>query len=122
MVKLVLASASIMLGTAACASTAPPPPLPSVWSANYAVTFDAMVGCLSAKPAGAFAVSPPEFFQEGVAVIAFTPANTPQAGSAYTVRRAGRGSAVSWRRPGSVGGLDWLDGEARSRADRCANA
>ena len=27
---------------------------------------------------------------------------------------AGSGSQVIWRRPGNVGGLDWLDGEARS--------
>jgi hypothetical protein len=121
MVKVGLASVSIMLGVAACGSTAPPP-LPPVWSANYPVPFDAMVRCLAAKPAGAFAVSPPDLPQDGVAVIAFTPTNTPQAGSTYTVRQAGSSSQVIWRRPGNVGGLDWLDGEARSRADRCANA
>lgn len=121
MVKVILASASIALGAAACTSTAPPP-LPPVWSANYAVPFDAMVSCLSAKPTGAFAVSAPDLPQDGVAVIAFTPANTPQAGSAYTIRQTGSSSQVIWRRPGNVGGLDWLDGEARSRADRCANS
>jgi hypothetical protein len=121
MVRVILASVSIALGAAACAGTQPPP-LPPVWSASYAVPFEAMVGCLSAKPAGAFAVSPPDRPQDGVAVIAFTPANTPQAGSEYTVRKAGSGSQVNWRRPGNVGGLDWLDGEARTRADRCANS
>ncbi len=105
MVKVILASVSIALGAAACSSTAPPP-LPPVWSANYAVPFDAMVSCLSAKPAGAFAVSAPDL----------------PAGSAYTVRQAGSSSQVIWRRPGNVGGLDWLDGEARSRADRCGNS
>jgi hypothetical protein len=121
MVKVILASVSIGLGAAACSSTAPPP-LPPVWSANYAVPFDAMVSCLSAKPAGAFAVSAPDLPQDGVAVIAFTPANTPQAGSAYTIRQTGSSSQVIWRRPGNVGGLDWLDNEARSRADRCGNS
>ena len=58
---------------------------------------------------------------EDVAVIAFTPANS-QAGSTYTVRKAGSGSQVIWRRPGNVGGLDWLDGEAHTRADRCGNS
>jgi hypothetical protein len=120
MVKVVLAAVSIMLGVAACGSSAPPP-LPPVWSANYAVPFDAMVGCLAAKPAGSFVVSTPELPQDGVAVIAFTPANS-QAGSTYTVRKAGSGSQVIWRRPGNVGGLDWLDGEARTRADRCGNS
>lgn len=119
--KVVLASVSMALGAAAC-SSATPPPLPPVWSASYEVPFDAMVACLSAKPAGAFTVSPPEFFQDGVMTISFTPANTPQAGSSYTVRRAGNGAQVNWRRPGNVGGLDWLDDEARTRADRCANA
>ena len=120
MVKVVLAAVSLMLGVAACSGTAPPP-LPPVWSANYAVPFDAMVGCLAAKPAGAFLVSAPDLPQDGVAVISFTPANT-QAGSTYTVRKSGSGSQVIWRRPGNVGGLDWLDGEARTRADRCGNS
>ena len=52
--------------------------------------------------------------------ISFTPAKTPQADSAYTLRRTANGTQVIWRRPGNVGGLDWLDNEARSRADRCA--
>jgi hypothetical protein len=120
MAKVILASVSIALGAAACSGTAPPP-LPPVWSAGYPVPFDAMVGCLSAKPAGAFLVSAPDLPQDGVAVISFTPANA-QAGSTYTVRKTGSGSQVIWRRPGNVGGLDWLDGEARTRADRCGNS
>jgi hypothetical protein len=110
MVKVILASVSIALGAAACSGTAPPP-----------LPFDAMVSCLSAKPAGAFLVSAPDLPQDGVAVISFTPANA-QAGSTYTVRKTGSGSQVIWRRPGNVGGLDWLDGEARTRADRCGNS
>jgi hypothetical protein len=121
MMKVVLSSVSVLLGAAACSSSGPPP-LPPVWSANYAVPFPAMVSCLAAKPAGAFAVSPPDLPQDGVAVISFTPSNTPQAGSAYTVRQSGSSSQVIWRRPGNVGGLDWLDNEARSRADRCGNS
>jgi hypothetical protein len=120
MVKVILASVSIVLGAAACSSSAPPP-LPPVWSANYSVPFDAMVSCLAAKPTGAYVVSAPDLPQDGVAVISFAPANT-QAGSTYTVRKSGSGSQVIWRRPGNVGGLDWLDGEARSRADRCGNS
>jgi hypothetical protein len=117
-VKHVLACASLAL--ASCGGPATPPPLPPVWSASYDVPFDVMVKCLSVKPAGAFAVSKPEFFQEGVTRIAFTPAKTPQVDSAYTLRSSANGTVVIWRRPGSVGGLDWLDNEARSRADRCA--
>ncbi|MEA2852880.1 MAG: hypothetical protein QOE02_2899 [Rhodospirillaceae bacterium] len=121
MVKVVLAAVSIMLAAAACSSSTAPPPLPPVWSASYAVPFDAMVSCLAAKPTGSFVVSAPDLPQDGVAVIAFTPANS-QAASTFTVRKAGSGSQVIWRRPGSVGGLDWLDGEARTRADRCGNS
>ena len=120
MVKVVLGAVSIMLGVAACTGTSPPP-LPPVWSATYAVPFDAMVSCLAAKPVGAFSVSAPDLPQDGVAVIAFTPSNS-QANSTYTVRQSGSSSQVIWRRPGNIGGLDWLDGEARSRADRCGNA
>jgi hypothetical protein len=120
MVKVIPASVLIALGAAACASSGPPP-LPPVWSVGYAVPFDAMVSCLAAKPAGAFLVSAPDLPQDGVAVISFTPANT-QAGSTYTVRQTSGGSQVIWRRPGNVGGLDWLDGEARARADRCGNS
>jgi hypothetical protein len=119
MAKIVPAMVSMALGVA-CSS--PPPPLPPVWSATYDVPFDAMVSCLAAKPAGAFAVSQPEFFEDGVVTIAFTPAATPQAMSTYTVRRVGSGTQVNWRRPGSVGGPDWFDNEARSRANRCAGA
>jgi hypothetical protein len=120
-VKQAIACAALALGVAACSgASSAPPPLPPVWSANYDVPFDAMVSCLSAKPASAFTVSRPEYFQEGVTRIAFTPTKTPQAASAYTVRRAGNGTTVIWRRPGDVGGLDWLDNEARTRADRCA--
>jgi hypothetical protein len=119
-VKHVVACASLSLALAACSSTAASPPLPPIWSATYDVPFDAMVSCLSAKPTGAFAVSKPEFFQEGVTRIAFAPTKTPQVDSAYTLRRSASGTVVIWRRPGNVGGLDWLDNEARSRADRCA--
>jgi hypothetical protein len=120
MVRIGLTSVWAALAAAACSSG--PPPLPPIWSATYDVPFDAMVDCLAAKPAGAFAVSPPEFFQDGVMRISFTPAKTPEAASAYTIRRAGNRTQVIWRRPGKVGDMDSLDNEARSRADRCASA
>jgi hypothetical protein len=56
-----------------------------------------------------------------MARIVFIPANTPQARSEYVVlRMVGNVSQVSWKRFGSIRGLDWLDGEARKRADACA--
>jgi hypothetical protein len=116
-----MACTALAFGLAACSgSSSAPPPLPPVWSATYDVPFDAMVSCLSAKPSGAFAVSRPEYFQEGVTQIGFTPTKTPQAASTYTVRRAANSTTVIWRRPGNVGEMDWLDNEARSRADHCA--
>ena len=123
MVKVVLASVSIVLGAAACSSTAARQPLPPVWSASYAVPFDAMVGCLAAKPAGAFAVSAPDH-PAGRRGGHRLHAGKHAAGGLdlYRPSMAGSGSQVIWRRPGNVGGLDWLDGEARTRADRCGNS
>ena len=120
MMKAVLPSVGIALAIAGCGGSSASPPLPPVWSATYDAPFESMVNCLSAKPSGALAVSKPEFFLEGVTRIGFTPAKTPQVDAAYTLRRTANGTQVIWRRPGDVGGLDWLDTEARRRADRCA--
>ena len=94
MVKVILASVAIALGATACSGTQPPP-LPPVWSAGYAVPFDAMVSCLAAKPAGAFVVSAPDLPQDGVAVIAFTPANTAGRVDLY-------GSSIRQWQPGDL--------------------
>ena len=120
MVKKVFVSAAIALAAAAC-QTQQNQPQPDVWSANYNVPFDVMVACLAAPPTGAFQVYAPAYPEAGMARIVFIPANTPQAQSAYVVlRMVGNVSQVSWKRLGNVtGGLDWLDGEARKRADAC---
>lgn len=56
-----------------------------------------------------------------MARIVFIPANTPQARSEYVVMRmVGNVSQVSWKRLGSIRGLDWFDGVAREPADACA--
>ncbi len=112
--------AALALVSAGC-STTQNQPTPDVWAANYNVGFDSMVACLAAPPTGAFQVYPPAFPEAGRARIAFFPANTPQANSAYVVTRmVGNNSLVGWQRYGQVRGLDWLDGEARNRADACA--
>lgn len=112
--------AALALVSAGC-STNQNQPTPDVWAANYNVGFDSMVACLAAPPTGAFQVYPPAFPEAGRARIAFIPANTPQANSAYVVTRmVGNNSLVGWQRYGQVRGLDWLDGEARNRADACA--
>ena len=121
MLNRVLATAAMALLAVGCQDTQNKPQ-PDVWNANYNVGFDSMVACLAAPPAGAFQVYPPAFPEAGMARIAFIPANTPQANSAYVVTRmVGNNSLVSWQRFGQIRGLDWLDGEARQRADACAN-
>ena len=120
MVKKVFVSAAIAMAAAAC-QTQQNQPQPDVWSANYNVPFDVMVACLAAPPQGAFQVYAPAYLEAGMARIVFIPANTPQAQSAYVVlQMVGNVSRVSWKRLGSIRGLDWLDGEARKRADACA--
>ena len=120
MLKKALATAVLATLAAGCQTTQNQPP-PDVWNANYNVGFDSMVACLAAPPTGAFQVYAPSYPEAGMARIAFIPANTPQANSAYVVTRmVGNNSLVSWQRFGQVRGLDWLDSEARKRADACA--
>jgi hypothetical protein len=120
MVKALLLSAAIALAMAGC-TTQQNQPKPDVWTADYNVSFEIMVACLAAPPAGAFQVYAPSYPEAGMARIVFMPAGTPQAQSAYVVTQmVGNNSLVSWRRFGSVRGLDWLDDEARKRADACA--
>ena len=123
MVKKVFLSVAIALAAAAC-QTQQNQPQPDVWSANYNVPFDVMVACLAAPPTGAFQVYAPAYPEAGLGRpgSCSIPANTPQARSEYIVTQmVGNNSMVSWKRLGSVtGGLDWLDGEARKRADACA--
>jgi hypothetical protein len=120
MVKKVFVFAAFALAAAAC-QTQQKQQQPDVWSANYNVPFDVMVACLAAPPTGAFQVYAPAYPEAGMARIVFIPANTPQARSEYVVlQMVGNVSQVSWKRFGSIRGLDWLDGEARKRADACA--
>ena len=120
MVKKVVMPAAIALGVAACQAQQNQAQ-PDVWSATYNLPFAAMVACLAAPPAPAYQVYAPAYPEAGKARIVFIPANTPQARSEYVVlQTAGGNSMVSWKRFGSLGGLDWLDGEARKRADACA--
>lgn len=121
MMKGLLLSAAIALAMAGCANQ-PEQPRPAVWTVNYNVAFDVMVACLGAPPHGAFTAYAPAYPSAGVASIAFIPNSLPQANSQYVVTRMiGNVSQVSWRRYGAVGGQDWLDGEARTRADRCGS-
>lgn len=118
MAKEFLAAACLVLGLAGCATqTRTERP---VWSANYNMPFDTMVNCLAAPADGAFAVAPPTTGLGGVVHIGFTPASMPQVRSEFIVYRLPENATqVNWRRPGNVGGYDWVDGEARTRANRC---
>jgi hypothetical protein len=122
MLKKICATAALTALVAGCTTTGGQnQPPQDVWNANYNVGFDSMVACLAAPPTGAFQTYPPSFPEAGRARIVFIPANTPQANSAYVVTQmVGNNSLVSWQRWGQVRGLDWLDGEARNRADACA--
>ena len=121
MVKKVLGVLVIALAAAACQNQQDRTQR-DVWSANYNAPFENMVACLAAPPTGAFQVYAPSYPEAGMARIVFIPSNMPQARSAYVVlQMVGGVSMVSWKRFGNVtGGLDWLDGEARKRADACA--
>ncbi|MBM3649645.1 MAG: hypothetical protein FJX11_17840 [Alphaproteobacteria bacterium] len=117
--KLWLAVAAT-LAVWGCTTQQDQPP-PDVWTADYNVGFASMVACLAAPPTGAFQVYAPSYPEAGRARIVFIPANTPQARSEYIVTQmVGNNSLVSWKRFGSMRGLDWLDDAARQRADACA--
>lgn len=121
MVKKVLVSAAIVLAAAACQNQQDKQAQRDVWVTSYNVAFDVMVACLAAPPQSGFQVYAPGYPEAGMARIVYIPANTPQARSEYIVlQMVGNVSQVSWRRFGNVtGGLDWIDGEARKRADAC---
>ncbi len=121
MVKRFFVAAVIASVAGACQTPQNQPP-PAVWTTNYNVAFDVMVACLAAPPAGAFTAYAPAYPSAGVATIDFIPNTVPQARSRYVVTQmVGNVSQVSWRRFSATGGLDWLDGEARTRAERCGN-
>ena len=122
MAKLAWAAVVIALGATGCAST--PRPGPPVWSANYAVPFDTMVNCLASTPAPtAFTVGIPTAGLGGVVTIAYVPANVPQADSYYRVYRVPEnGTQVNWRRSNDLMGIDWIDSEARARANGCGGS
>lgn len=121
MARRMIVSFLVIMSAAACATPAQQQK-PPAWTATYAASFDAMANCLSRQERN-FAVSPQISQATGVATIGYNPQTAPQAEAQYTVRRTGPGSVeVSWRRFGNIGGLDWLDVEARSRADNCAGA
>jgi hypothetical protein len=119
MLKVALCGSVVLtIGLAACAT--PPRPGPPVWSANYAVPFDTMVNCLVSSPTSGMTVSQPVTGLGGIVTLSFIPNNVPQAQSYYAIYHLPNdGTQVNWHRAGDVGGLDWIDTEARTRANRC---
>jgi hypothetical protein len=119
MAKVLWAGVVVALGVAGCSS--PPRPGPPVWSANYTVPFDTMVNCLmSSPPTGAFTVGAPTPGFGGVVRLSFLPSNAPQADSYYMIYHLPEnGTQVNWHRADNVMGLDWIDSEARARANGC---
>ncbi len=117
-----LMSAAIVLAAAACQDQADKQQLQrDVWVTSYNVAFDVMVACLASTPQSGFQVYPPGYPEAGMARIVYIPANTPQARSEFiVVQMVGNVSQVRWKRFGNItGGYDWIDNEARKRADAC---
>jgi hypothetical protein len=122
MMKKVLVSAAMLLAAAACQDQNDKQQLQrDVWVTSYNVAFDVMVACLAATPQNGFQVYAPGYPEAGMARIVYIPANTPQARSEFiVVQMVGNVSQVRWKRFGNInGGLDWIDNEARKRADAC---
>lgn len=127
MVKHVWVPALLSLAAAACSTVDklgsepinPPKPVPA-WSNVYTVPYDAMVTCLAAPAGDGFVVNIEPSSAPGTTSVLYVPRSAPQAESRYVVKRVPDGTIqVDWIRIGSVGGLDWLDVQARQRANRC---
>jgi hypothetical protein len=127
MFKHVMVPAVLSLAAAGCSTVdklgsepiAPPKPVPA-WSSVYTVPYDAMVTCLAAPAASGFVVNIEPSSAPGTTTVLYVPQSAPQAESRYVVKRVPDGTIqVDWIRIGMVGGLDWLDVQARQRANRC---
>jgi hypothetical protein len=127
MLKHVMVPAVLSLAAAGCSTVdklgsepiAPPKPVPA-WSSVYTVPYDAMVTCLAAPAASGFVVNIEPSSAPGTTTVLYVPQSAPQAESRYVVKRVPDGTIqVDWIRIGTVGGLDWLDVQARQRANRC---
>ena len=127
MFKHVMVPALLSLAAAACSTVdklgsepiKPPKPVPA-WSSVYTVPYDSMVTCLAAPAGGGFVVNIEPSSAPGTTTVLYVPQSAPQAESRYVVKRVPDGTIqVDWIRIGTVGGLDWLDVQARERANRC---
>ncbi len=127
MFKHVMVPAFLSLAAAACSTVdklgsepiKPPKPVPA-WSSVYTVPYDSMVTCLAAPAGSGFVVNIEPSSAPGTTTVLYVPQSAPQAESRYVVKRVPDGTIqVDWIRIGTVGGLDWLDVQARQRANRC---
>ena len=127
MFKHLMVATLLSLAAAACSDVdkmanqplTPPKPVPA-WSSVYTVPYDSMVTCLAAPAASGFVVNIEPGSAPGTTTVSYVHQSAPQAGSRYVVKRVPDGTIqVDWIRVGTVGGLDWLDVQARQRANRC---
>ena len=127
MFKNLMVATLVSLAAAACSDVdkmayqplTPPKPVPA-WSSVYTVPYDSMVSCLAAPAASGFVVNIEPGSAPGTTTVSYVPQSAPQAESRYVVKRVPDGTIqVDWLRVGTVGGLDWLDVQARQRANRC---
>ena len=125
MFKHVMVPILISLAAAACSTVdkmanEPVKPPPPAWSSIYTVPFDAMVNCLAVPVGDGFVVNIEPTSAPGTTTVSYVPRSAPQAQSRYVVKRVPDGTIqVDWLRVGTVGGMDWLDVQARQRANRC---
>jgi hypothetical protein len=127
MLRHVMIPALLSLAAAACSdvnkmANQPLTPAKSVpaWSSVYTVPYDSMVTCLAAPAGSGFVVNIEPGSAPGTTTVLYVPQSAPQAESRYVVKRVPDGTIqVDWIRVGTVGGLDWLDVQARQRANRC---
>lgn len=127
MLRHVMIPALLSLAAAACSDVnklanqplTPAKPVPA-WSSVYTVPYDSMVTCLAAPAGSGFVVNIEPGSAPGTTTVLYVPQSAPQAESRYVVKRVPDGTIqVDWIRVGTVGGLDWLDVQARQRANRC---
>lgn len=123
MLKQVTTTILTALAAAACTTTSDSKPSAPAWSAFYPVPPETLVGCLAAPAGDGFVVNVQPSTPPGKTRVLFVPRSAPQAESSYSVYRRPDGlTQVDWQRLGNIGGLDWLDVQARERANRCGGA
>lgn len=85
------------------------------------VAYDTMANCLAARSSQVYAVTPLVFPREGKATVTLAAKTTDSIQAEYSVRRAGDGSVVEWRRRQLVGNdIGGMQADAQETIERCS--